>query len=302
MLDTMSTKGDPSGMVVYPKLPVPAPNRASDPKLKASRDAAYSKPKIAAAIGLVALIGGALGFLLAPDKAEEAAQAKKVAAASQTAAKVEKDRADGMAKQVEVLKKDNDELETQLSVMTAKAGEMEKKAQAANETAQKKLSAAIDTATGEVSTEGEEIHLKLVDKVLFAIGDDQLTDKGKTVLDKVAKALKDIPDKQIWVQGHTDDTPIVAPAKLKEAKKKKKGKPAPEEPAVRFASNWELSAARALQVVHYLQDHGKIDPTKLAALAFGEYRPVSKRNKAANRRIEIVLYPHRAVIERRKKR
>ena len=39
-----------------------------------------------------------------------------------------------------------------------------------------------------------------------------------------------------------------------------------------------------------------------AALAFGEYRPVSKANKAANRRIEIVLYPHRAVIERDKKK
>ncbi|HEU4616199.1 MAG TPA: OmpA family protein, partial [Kofleriaceae bacterium] len=104
------------------------------------------------------------------------------------------------------------------------------------------------------------------------------------------------------VQGHTDDTPIVAPQKKKVVKKKGKGKEEPEQPEVRFASNWELSAARALQVVHYLQDHGKIDPTKLAALAFGEYRPVSKYNKAANRRIEIVLYPHRAVIERRKKR
>ena len=60
---------------------------------------------------------------------------------------------------------------------------------------------------------------------------------------------------------------------------------------MRFASNWELSAARALQVVHYLQDQAKLDPSKLAALAFGEYRPVSKSNKALNRRIEIVLYP-----------
>lgn len=304
MLDVMSTQGDPSGMVVYPKLPVKAEHRASEPKLKSGGpDGGYSKPKIAAAIALVALIGGALGFLLAPDKADELAKVKKQAATSQTAAKVEKDRAEGMAQQVAVLTKDKAELEQQLSEMTAKAGEMEKKAQLANETAQKKLSAAIDTQTGEVSTEGEEIHLKLVDKVLFAVGDDQLTDKGKAVLDKVAKALRDIPDKQIWVQGHTDDTPIVAPQKKKAAKKKKgKGKEEPEEPTVRFASNWELSAARALQVVHYLQDHGKIDPTKLAALAFGEYRPISKHNKAANRRIEIVLYPHRAVIERRKKR
>ena len=59
------------------------------------------------------------------------------------------------------------------------------------------------------------------------------------------------------------------------------------------------AAARALTVVHYLQDTGKLDPTRLAALAFGQYRPVSRSNKAVNRRIEIVLYPYRAVIERK---
>jgi chemotaxis protein MotB len=306
MLMGMSGQGDPSGMVVYPKLPVPQ-NQPNEPKVKGfnSDSSGYSKPKIAIAVALVAAIGGAAGYLLAPDKAKELTAAKKEAAAQQTAAKVEKDRADGIAKQIDVLTKDKADLEKQLSEMTAKAGEMEKKAQQANETAQKKLKNAIDTETGEVSTEGEEIHLKLVDKVLFAVGDDQLTDKGKAVLDKVAKALKDIPDKQIWVQGHTDDSPIVVPP-AREVKKdpKKKGKAAaqPDVPAVRFASNWELSAARALQVVHYLQDHAKLDPTKLAALAFGEYRPVSKYNKAANRRIEIVLYPHRAVIERDKKK
>jgi chemotaxis protein MotB len=293
----MEGKGDPSGMVVYPKLPVPA-NRPSETKLPV-QDGALSKPKIAAAVALVALIGGAIGFLLAPDKKEELEAAKKEAAAQQTAAKVEKDRADGIVQQIDVLKKDKETLEKQLSDMTAKAGEAEKKAQAANEVAQKKLSAAIDSATGSVSTEGEEIRLKLVDKVLFPVGEDQLTDKGKAVLDKVAKALKEIPDKQIWVQGHTDDSPIVVPPP-KKPDPKKKGKD-PEPPPVRFASNWELSAARALQVVHYLQDKAKIDPSKLAALAFGEYRPVSKHNKAANRRIEIVLYPHRAVIERKKK-
>lgn len=297
----MSTQGDPSGMVVYPKLPVPSNRPSERMKPPPLPDSGYSKPKIAIAVVLVAVIGGAMGFLLAPDKADEVRAARQDAAAAQTAAKVEKDRADGIEQQIDVLKKDKASLEQQLSDMTAKAGELEKKALAANETAQKKLSAALDKEAGSVSTEGEEIRLKLVDKVLFAVGDDQLTDKGKAVLAKVAKALKEIPDKQIWVQGHTDDSPIIAtPAPKKPAKKK--GKAAPPEPTgPRFASNWELSAARALQVVHYLQDQAKIDPTKLAALAFGEYRPVSKHNKAQNRRIEIVLYPHRAVIERSKK-
>jgi chemotaxis protein MotB len=165
---------------------------------------------------------------------------------------------------------------------------------------QDKLAEVVGQA-GEVTTADGAVKLELVDQILFPVGEAELTPKGKEVLAKVGAALQDV-DKQIWVQGHTDDTPIVAPQKKKVVKKKGKAKEEPEQPEVRFASNWELSAARALQVVHYLQDHGKIDPTKLAALAFGEYRPVSKYNKAANRRIEIVLYPHRAVIERRKKR
>jgi chemotaxis protein MotB len=58
----------------------------------------------------------------------------------------------------------------------------------------------------------------------------------------------------------------------------------------KFPTNWELSAARALTVVHYLQDEAKISPRRLAAVAFGQHRPASKV-KAKNRRIEIVLYP-----------
>jgi chemotaxis protein MotB len=294
----MADKNDPSGMVVYPKLPVPQA-RLSEPKVKGFKpdkgDGGMSMAKVIIGLVIAAAVGGAAGFFFAPSKAEEVAKTKKELAASQTAQKVEKDRADGAEKRAQVLEKDKTELEQKLSEVSARAGEMEKKVADANEAAQKKLQAAIDKSQGTVSTEGDEIHLKLVDKVLFAVGDDQLTDKGKAALDKVAKALTELPDKQIWVQGHTDDQPIVIPPAPKT--KKKKGKE-PEAPAVRFASNWELSAARALQVVHYLQDHGKIDPTRLAALAFSQYRPVSKSNKALNRRIEIVLYPHKAVIER----
>jgi chemotaxis protein MotB len=120
------------------------------------------------------------------------------------------------------------------------------------------------------------------------------------------------------VQGHTDDQPIfykkpvakeppkpVAKAPpAKGAKGAKVAKPPdPKEPpktpekhdmVLEFVTNWELSAARALTVVHYLQDESKLEPARLAAVAFGQYRPVSK-NKAKNRRIEIVLYPRVAI-------
>ncbi len=304
MLALVGGREDPSGMIVYPKLPVPT-NRQSEPKVNAMRGG--SGKWIAAVLAAIA-IGGGAGYFFAPSKSKQLAAATQALEVATSAAKVEADRADGAKKQLDVVTKDKLELETKLAAASSRLAENEKLAADANASAKKKLQAAVDTANGEVSTEGEEIHLKLVDKVLFSVGDDQLTDKGKAVLARVGKALKDLPDKQIWVQGHTDDTPIVAPAPpptppKKKGKAKRVEKPEPVVPAgPRFASNWELSAARALQVVHYLQEVAKLEPTRLAALAFGEYRPLSRTNKALNRRIEIVLYPHKAVIDRAKKR
>jgi chemotaxis protein MotB len=127
---------------------------------------------------------------------------------------------------------------------------------------------------GEVSQSGGAIRLEVVDKVLFPIGASELSERGKAVLGKVGTALAEATDKQIWVQGHTDDQPITPDKGVKPT----------------FPSNWELASARALSVVHYLQDVSKVDPARLAAVAFGQYRPIS-RTKAKNRRIEIVLYP-----------
>jgi chemotaxis protein MotB len=290
-------------MIVYPPLPVPK-NRQSEPRVSAKGGGGGSGKWIV--LLLLGIGGGAAGgYFLTQSKAKALAARTQELEQAKTAVKVEADRAEGAKKQLEIITKDKQELESKYTAASSRLADNEKAAADANAAAQKKLQAAVDTANGEVSTEGEEIHLKLVDKVLFAVGDDQLTDKGKSVLAKVGKALKDLPDKQIWVQGHTDDTPIVAapPPPKKKTKPVKGAKPEPPAPTgPRFASNWELSAARALEVVHYLQDVAKIQPSRLAALAFGQYRPVSRTNKALNRRIEIVLYPHKAVIERSKKR
>jgi chemotaxis protein MotB len=160
---------------------------------------------------------------------------------------------------------------------------------------------------GDVTTSDGAVRLELVDQILFATGEADLTDKGRDVLAKVGAALKEV-DKQIWVQGHTDDAPIfVKKPKPEPAAKPKPGQPPKKDPpatakkdekvpgmVLAYLTNWELSAARALTVVHYLQDEAKIDPTRLAAVAFSQYRPVSK-TRAKNRRIEIVLYPRVAI-------
>lgn len=288
-------------MLVYPRLPVPEQQgRQSEPRIpRGGRPVSTKKLAAIAGGGLVA--GIVIGFLLRPSLAPDKRIGKLEDAAAEAAkaAGIQKDRADQLDQQISKAAAKQKDLQAELatakqaqSQLADKAADAESKAKEAT-AVQDKLKAAIDKSSGSVSTEGEEIHLQLVDRVLFKVGDDQLTDKGKAVLGKVAAALKDLPDKQVWVQGHTDDTPIVVPPP---PKKPIKGAPPP---TVRFATNWELSSARALTVVHYLQDTAKLDPSRLAALAFGQYRPISRSNKAVNRRIEIVLYPHRAVIEKK---
>jgi chemotaxis protein MotB len=295
----MSRESDNSGEMVYPRLPVQKQQRASEPRVKGFKDSGGGgKGKWIAALVAATAIGGTAGYLVKGDKSDDLAKTQTELATAQKAATSEKTRADGLDEQVAALTKTKEAAAKQLKELSTKTAEVDKKA-AALAAEEKKIQATIDGSQGSVSTEGDEIHLKLVDKVLFAVGDDQLTDKGKAVLDKVAAALKDLSDKQVFVQGHTDDQPIFLPPPKKDPKAKPlpKGKEAAPAP-VRFITNWELSSARALQVVHYLQDVGKIDPTRLAALAFGQYRPVSKSNKALNRRIEIVLYPKKAILEK----
>jgi len=123
-----------------------------------------------------------------------------------------------------------------------------------------------------------KLTVNLVDKILFDSGKANLKRNGKKVLDKIANVLLNkYPDRQIRVEGHTDDLPIGG--KLKK----------------QFPTNWELSAARALSAVRYLQETNRVDPKRLAAVAFGQHHPIEEgktlRARARNRRIEIVLLP-----------
>ena len=116
-------------------------------------------------------------------------------------------------------------------------------------------------------------------EILFASGDAELSLEGKEQIKKIANLIISIsdriPDNIDWilrVDGHTDDKPI------------RGGK---------YSNNWELSQARALSVVFYMQQFLNIPAYRLAATGFGEYQPLDKDNteeaRALNRRIEIKL-------------
>jgi len=166
------------------------------------------------------------------------------------------------------------ELEAANDKLASATNKADKKKAEANELADK-LEALVKNGQGElVREEDGRLTLQLVDKVLFKSGEAELTQRGEKVLSQLGKALQGATDKQVWVQGHTDNVPI-------------------SDDNTTFASNWELSSARALNVVHYLQDEVKIAPSRLAAVAFSQYRPVSRKKKSRNRRIEIVLFPQK---------
>ncbi|MGB9682399.1 MAG: OmpA/MotB family protein [bacterium] len=113
--------------------------------------------------------------------------------------------------------------------------------------------------------------ISIKDSTLFDLGKADLKPHFKIILDNIGKALKKLPN-QIRIEGHTDNWPINTP---------------------QFPSNWELSTARATTVLRYLIENVGLDPTKMSAVGYGEFRPIfpndSDAHRARNRRVDIVV-------------
>jgi len=117
--------------------------------------------------------------------------------------------------------------------------------------------------------------ITFVAEILFDSGKAKLRKEAFSVLSKVARVINEnVPDMDIGIEGHTDNIPI------------------------RFSgwkSNWELSSARAMSVLHYLVDESSVAPTRVTAIGAGEYRPMAsndtKEGRQFNRRVEVIILP-----------
>jgi len=198
-----------------------------------------------------------------------------------------------LKKQLESVQKERDALltekaatEQERDLLREKTGDLSKKAEKAErleratqtyQDLQRKLEKEIQEGKVQLTEMKNRLTMTMVDKIIFPSGSTEISKEGKLVLDKVVSILKDIKDKRIQVEGHTDNVPIVS-----ELKK-------------RYPTNWELSTARATEVVRYLQEQGGLDPKLLSATGYSEYQPVAPNDtdngKHKNRRIEIVLLP-----------
>ena len=190
----------------------------------------------------------------------------------------ESEKTAALEKKVADLQAQNGALQSQLGEVTAASArlQLEKGALEAKSAQYQQLASTLEgqikSGQVEISELRGKMTVKLKDRVLFSSGSSSLNREGKAALDAVADAFKDLQGKNVVVAGYTDDVPNSA----------KSG----------YADNWDLSTARAVNVVRYLQTKG-VSPAMLGAAGFSEYRPLvpndSPANRSQNRRIEIAL-------------
>ena len=137
-----------------------------------------------------------------------------------------------------------------------------------------RLQSMIDGGQLTVSIDAGRIVINLPNNVLFNSGRANLNTEGLQAMTQIGEVLSQFSDRRFQIEGHTDNVPIKS---------------------ARYPSNWELSTARALAVVHLLIDIG-VTPENVSAAGFGKFRPradnETEEGKQLNRRIEIVMLPN----------
>ncbi len=172
----------------------------------------------------------------------------------------------------------NDEINTlnaELDALMASRNKLDK----AKALLEKKLQEELNKGELTVNMEDKGLVVTVLSNVLFDSGKAELKESSIKTLTKVGKILlNDVPDQMILIEGHTDSDPI---------------KHSP------YRSNWELSTARAIEVLHFFVDKIGVDPERVVVCGYGEYHPVAsnetEEGKAKNRRVEIVISPNKIV-------
>ncbi|KQR69836.1 OmpA family protein [Pedobacter sp. Leaf176] len=120
-----------------------------------------------------------------------------------------------------------------------------------------------------------KVYVSLMDKLLFPSGSIVIDENGKKALAQLAKVLKEQPEINIAVEGHTDNQKVNNLGQIKD--------------------NWDLSVLRSTSVVRYLTETEKVESVRMTATGKGEFQPLgantSADGRSKNRRIEIVLSP-----------
>jgi chemotaxis protein MotB len=169
-------------------------------------------------------------------------------------------------------------LQDQLTQSQARANQLQQEKDAAvqsHQSLENEMRAALESKDVTISQLQGKLTVNILDRILFDSGEAELKPGGEAVLRKVAAILAEHPKLQVHVIGHTDNVPIKPSARS------------------RFPSNWELSTARATAAVRFLTEQAGVDPHRLGAVGYGEYRPIAENatpeGRARNRRIAITI-------------
>ena len=205
-------------------------------------------------------------------------EAKHGAATEQNAAM--KKRLIGLGQDVSKLKSVTGRLTQDVTAKDREIAQLRKAQEAARRRAAvyknllTKFKTMIDSGKLRVQLRDNRMVVQLSDKILFASGKATLKKEGREALLEVIAVLNSVAGRKFQIAGHTDNVPIQTR---------------------RFASNWELSTARAVNVVKFMAENG-LDPNRLSAAGYAEYDPVGDNNaeegRQINRRIEITLVPN----------
>ena len=234
-----------------------------------------------AVVAVVVAMGGCVSSSkyerLQADKNQEIAglQNEKGSLQEQLAT-MEKDKST-LQEQLAGLEKDKGSLQEQIAALERQKDQLQNTSQENQEQYDalvKKLSAEVEQGQLQVRRYKNMLSVDVAEKIFFDSGRAVLKRSGQEVLKSVGDALKSYDDKVIRVVGYTDNVPIAKSARNV------------------FATNWELSVARATNVVRFLEDVG-VPPERMVAAGRGEYAPVASNDtpegRQKNRRIEIML-------------
>ena len=129
----------------------------------------------------------------------------------------------------------------------------------------------------EVRRVGDRVVISIASAILFKSGSAKIRSESKALLVKFSNLLRRYANREVQVQGHTDNVQIS------------------DRLAERWETNWELSAARATRVLRYFVEVGNLDPRRVSGAGMGEFRPIAdndtREGRRTNRRIEIVVFP-----------
>jgi len=191
---------------------------------------------------------------------------------------------------VESLTSEKADLSQRLTAERERATELERQLEAAREAERARIArvqadydALVAALQGEIADKAialgkarERLTVTITDRVLFPSGQATLTAEGRQTMARVAEVLAKAGDRRILVEGHTDDVPIGPDLRG------------------RFPSNWELSSARATEVVRFLSQSG-VPVARLRASGRADTDPIAGNDtdegRSKNRRIQIILLP-----------